>query len=92
MILLSDHNRVRRILLALLAGATLLALFAFDTSRADAHANQIKSTPSPNSELEVAPDRVIIWFSESIEDSFSELTVLNAAAERVDLNLSLIHI
>lgn len=86
MILLSDHNRVRRILLALLAGATLLALFAAVSSRADAHANQIKSSPSPNSELEVAPDRVIVWFSESIEESFSELTVLNAAADRVDLN------
>ena len=86
MILLSDHNRVRRILLALLAGATLLALFAAVSSRVDAHANQIKSSPSPNSELEVAPDRVIVWFSESIEESFSELTVLNAAADRVDLN------
>ena len=86
MILLSDHNRGRRILLALLTGAALLALFALVTPRADAHANQIKSNPSPNSELEVAPDRVIIWFSESIEESFSELTVLNAAADRVDLN------
>jgi len=86
LILLSDHNRVRRILLAMLTGATLLALFALVTSRADAHANQIKSSPSPNSELEVAPDRIIVWFSESIEESFSELTVLNAAAERVDLN------
>ena len=86
MILFSDHNRVRRILLAMLAGAILLTLLAFDTSRVDAHANQIKSSPSPNSELDVAPDRVIVWFSESIEDSFSELTVLNAAAERVDLN------
>jgi len=86
LILLSDHNRGRRILLALLTGAALLALFALVTPRADAHANQIKSNPSPNSELEVAPDRVIIWFSESIEESFSELTVLNAAADRVDLN------
>ena len=86
MILLSDHNRVRRILLALLTGVTLLALFALVTSRADAHANQIKSSPSPNSELEVAPDRIIVWFSESIEESFSELTVLNAVADRVDLN------
>ena len=65
------------------AGATLLALFASVTARADAHANQIKSSPSANSELEVAPDRVIVWFSEPVEDSFSELSVLNAAADHV---------
>ncbi len=86
MILLSHHNRVRRMLLALLIVATVFVLFAVVTARADAHANQIKSSPSPNSELEIAPDRVIVWFSESIEESFSELTVLNAAADRVDLN------
>ena len=87
MILLSGHSRVQyRILMGVLAGATLLALFASVTARADAHANQIKSSPSANSELEVAPDRVIVWFSEPIENSFSELTVLNAAADRVDLD------
>ena len=73
-------------LLALLIVATVFVLFAVVTARADAHANQIKSSPSPNSELEIAPDREIVWFSESIEESFSELTVLNAAADRVDLN------
>ena len=54
--------------------------------KVDAHANQINSVPAPNSELDESPDRVIIWFSEPIEESFSVITVLNSAAERVDLD------
>ena len=53
---------------------------------ASAHANQINSNPTPKSELESSPDRVIVWFSEPIEESFSVVTVLNSAAQRVDLD------
>ena len=53
---------------------------------ADAHGNQINSRPAPDSELDTSPDRVIVWFSEPIEESFSLVTVLNSAAERVDLD------
>jgi copper transport protein len=54
----------------------------------EAHANQIRSSPSPDSELKISPERVIVWFSEPLEDSFSEVTVLNSVAERVDLGNS----
>ncbi|HCI86957.1 MAG TPA: hypothetical protein DHV68_08945 [Dehalococcoidia bacterium] len=54
--------------------------------KVEAHANHINSVPAPNSELDESPDRVIIWFSEPIEESFSVITVLNSAAERVDLD------
>ena len=56
------------------------------TETADAHGNQINSSPAPDSELDTSPDRVIVWFSEPIEESFSLVTVLNSAAERVDLD------
>jgi copper transport protein len=70
----------------------VVALFTFvgvvgpAPETADAHANQINSSPAPKSEHETSPDRVIIWFSEPIEKSFSVVTVLNSAAERVDLD------
>ncbi len=68
---------------------TFVFLFAGGNTiieKVDAHANQINSVPAPNSELDESPDRVIIWFSEPIEESFSVITVLNSAAERVDLD------
>jgi len=56
------------------------------TESAEAHANQINSSPAPNAELESSPSRIIVWYSEPIEESFSVVTVLNSAAERVDLD------
>jgi copper transport protein len=66
--------------------ASLFALIATPSRSVDAHANQINSNPAPNSELETSPDRVIVWYSEPIEESFSVVTVLNSAAQRVDLD------
>lgn len=70
----------------MLALASLVTLVMVQPDSADAHANQINSSPAPKSELETSPDRVIVWFSEPIEESFSVITVLNSAAERVDLD------
>jgi copper transport protein len=75
-----------RIALALFAFAALTVFAGIPIKSVDAHANQINSSPSPKSELETSPDRVIVWFSEPIEESFSVITVLNSAAERVDLD------
>jgi copper transport protein len=72
-------------LLAFIAVASVLALLLAPAEGADAHANQINSIPAPKSQLETSPDRVIVWFSEPIEESFSVVTVLNSAGERVDL-------
>lgn len=82
-----SHIDVRfRIVLGLFALFSLLFLVVSSSGPVDAHANQINSSPAPKSELEISPDRVIIWFSEPIEESFSTITVLNSAAERVDLD------
>lgn len=51
---------------------------------ASAHANLASSDPTPNSELETAPDRVIIWFTEPIEPTLSSIRVLDATGQQVD--------
>jgi copper transport protein len=51
---------------------------------AGAHANQIRSLPLPDSELEESPNRVIVWFSEEIEASLSQVRVLDELAREVD--------
>ncbi len=68
-------------LLALLHGSSLIE----GERLVGAHANQIRSSPPPNAELEEPPDRVIVWFSEPVEASFSEISVLDTAGSRVDL-------
>lgn len=83
----SSHIFLRsRIILGIVALAVLLTLAGTPTSSVNAHANQINSVPAPNSELDASPDRVIVWYSEPIEETFSVVTVLNTAAERVDLD------
>ena len=68
-------------ILALLAALTWWLLFPAD---AVAHANLASSDPPANSELETAPSRIIIWFTEPIEPALSEITVLDAAGAQVD--------
>ena len=53
-------------------------------AHAEAHANLASSDPPVNSELETAPSRIIIWFTEPVEPALSEIRVLDAAGKRVD--------
>lgn len=84
--LFEQNPLVFRSFLGLIALASIFVLLTSQSKSVDAHANQINSIPSPNSELETSPSRVVIWYSEPIEESFSVVTVLNSAAERVDLD------
>jgi len=87
LILATCHNFLRRrLLLAIVVFAALAVMIGAPIKSVDAHANQISSNPAPKSELETSPDRVIVWFSEPIEESFSVITVLNSAGERVNLD------
>ena len=71
--------------------AAFLALLAvsgwwlFAPSEVAAHANLASSDPPANSELETAPSRIIIWFTEPIEPALSEIRVLDASGKQVDL-------
>ncbi len=69
------------LLLALLAALGWWLLWPADAA---AHANLASADPAPNSELETAPGRVIIWFTEPIEPGLSEIRVLDAVGEQVD--------
>ena len=51
---------------------------------ASAHANIVSSDPAANAELQEAPDRIIIRFTEPIEPSLSHIQVLDASGQRVD--------
>ena len=76
---------ISRFLIVLVVFLTLFVGGNTFIDKVNAHANQIRALPAPNSELDDSPDRVIIWYSEPIEDSFSVVTVLNSSAEQVDL-------
>lgn len=49
-----------------------------------AHGDLARADPAPDSVLKQAPDRVIIWFTEPVELSFSEIRVLSRQGRQVD--------
>jgi copper resistance protein C len=69
----------RRRLAAAALGVLLL------TTPAWPHASLVKSSPGRRATLTTAPDRVQLWFNEAIEPRFSNVTVWDAAGQRVDL-------
>ncbi len=71
------------IALSLVLMALVLPSFG-DARTASAHANQIRTSPPPDSELETAPERVIVWFSEPIEPRLSRIRVLDQEGRQVD--------
>ncbi len=70
--------------------AALWTSVATDTGTAYGHANQARSAPPPDSVLEAAPTRVIVWFTEPIEPDLSEIQVLDSQGTRVDDGDSLV--
>ncbi len=64
--------------------ALLFAFVVLPIQLAGAHANQIRSSPAANSVLDEPPDRIIVWFSEEIEASLSQVRVLDELAREVD--------
>lgn len=66
--------------------ALLLAVFLFLglTGGVQAHSDLVRSEPAADTTLQVAPERLQLWFSEPLEAGFSEVQVLDAARRRVD--------
>jgi copper transport protein len=62
----------------------LLVLVFRPAAAVFAHSDIVRAEPSQNSVLPQAPDRVIIWFTESLETRFGEIQVLDAAGQHVD--------
>ncbi len=67
--------------LALLIG---LLVTLFTGSPALAHSNLVRSEPAADAAVSVAPARVRLWFSETIEPRFTSASVLDATSAQVD--------
>ena len=76
--------------LALLLLVLVSSWWVLTPREVSAHANLVSSEPAANSELEEAPDRIIIRFTEPIEPSLSNIQVLGASGQRVDLDNSVV--
>src|SRR6266568_465270 len=72
----------RRRFLAAVLLAACLALVLPGTS--EAHAILLRSDPAKDAVLHVAPDRVHLWFSETLNPAFSTAVVESGANQRVD--------
>jgi copper transport protein len=71
---------VRRRSLARLSAAVALALVALGASPASpvaAHAELVRSTPTPNASLPVAPDELLLEFSEAIDDATARVDLVD---------------
>ena len=68
----------------ILAVAVALLALLWPSGTTYAHANLDRANPSPNSVLDEAPDRVVIWFTEPLEPMLSEIRVLDSLGNRVD--------
>jgi copper transport protein len=51
---------------------------------AGAHANIARADPAPDSVVDAPPEVVIVWFTEPVEEQFSELLVFSADGSQVD--------
>ena len=70
---------MRAILSLILAGMLGIAPAA-----AEAHAFLDHASPAVGSSVPTAPAAVTIWFTQDLEPAFSDMTVTNAAGQRVD--------
>ncbi len=88
----ANGTEPRALLPAALLATLLAALCWWLLSPADAaaHANLASADPPPNSQLETAPRRIIIWFTEPIEPAFSEIKVLDTTGQQVDAGDSIV--
>ncbi len=62
----------------------VLGLAWIGTSAVQAHAMLIHSVPDANASLDVTPEKIDLYFSESIDPNFSKLHVLDINGQRVE--------
>jgi methionine-rich copper-binding protein CopC len=66
-----------------LPGAFALAL-CFASAEVHAHAMLDHAEPRVGNKVATAPHEVTLWFTQKLEPAFSNITVTNAAGERID--------
>lgn len=66
--------------------AVLLGVLAglLSVGQVSAHANLVRSDPSPNSAVPAAPGRIQTWYSEEMEPAYSDLVIYDSSRQRVD--------
>ena len=78
--------RLRRLAGAgVLVAAVATAGLALGPAPADAHAELISTEPASGEQLDVAPERVVLRFSESVDVSDDTVEVLTAGGDRIDV-------
>ena len=66
------------------AGLAALAALALSAPAARAHAFLDHASPAVGSAVPSAPASVMLWFTQDLEPAFANVTVTNAAGQRVD--------
>jgi methionine-rich copper-binding protein CopC len=64
--------------------AALATVLIAAATLAFAHARLVRTSPAPDSILRAPPTQVSIWFTERLEQAFSNIEVADAAGSRVD--------
>ena len=64
--------------------AALATVLIAAATLAFAHARLVRASPAPDSILRAAPTQVSIWFTERLEQAFSNIEVADASGSRVD--------
>jgi copper resistance protein C len=80
---MGKESTIRTTLRTTLAGLIPLLLLLV-TGEATAHALLDRAEPRVGNTVATAPREVTLWFTQKLEAAFSNLTVTNAAGERVD--------
>jgi methionine-rich copper-binding protein CopC len=71
-------------LIRLQAAAACIVGLALTSGAAMAHATLDRALPRVGSSVQVAPERVELWFSEALEPAFSTVKVVDSGGRQVD--------
>jgi copper resistance protein C len=64
--------------------ALILLGLLIGTAAVQAHAHLERASPQPDSMVQAAPNEVTLWFTQSLEPSFSSAEVRDSSGARVD--------
>ena len=80
----------KSIIFAFFSCAITFFILALQIDTIQAHANLLRSQPGSNESVDVAPNRIIIWFTEPVEPNFSTISVFNHRGDSVDLGKTVV--
>ena len=87
---LQSPGTSKSIIFAFFSCAITFFILALQIDTIQAHANLLRSQPGSNESVDVAPNRIIIWFTEPVEPNFSTISVFNHRGDSVDLGKTVV--